>query len=628
MQFPAVAIDCETLLFSKGRMAPPLVCVSFADCDGRAGLLHHTEVLPFVKRALASGAQIIGAFFAYDAAVLMAHAPELVEPIFEAYDNNRISDVLVREQLIDLRRGLFQPGKYKLELVAKRRLNVDLAKDDGWRTWYSNLRDKPLSAWPDAAKRYAIDDAIATRDIWTDQGPSPADEYNQVRSSLWLHLCSVWGIRTDPARVEALAGALETERDSLLSVLQAQGLVRPDGTRNMVAVQRRVIEAFGSYEGPDALYPQTPSGKPKTDADTCNRSGDDVLVKYGRLGEVTSKLNNYVKLLRTGTVHARYGLAETGRTTCSPNVQNLPRSGGVRECFTPRPGWVFAGADYDGLELRTVAQSCLKLVGHSNLAKALNAGLDPHLQLAASILGIGYEEAKARKKAGDHEIDMARQTAKVANFGFPGGLGVERFVDYARGSYGVIITPERALELKSQWLATWPEFVAYFAHISVLDSVVQLFSGRVRGGDVPYTVACNSFFQGLGADAAKRAGWLITRACYVDRPWCPSCKDYLAWGRWSPGLLCGTCHSTTQHGPLYGSRVALFCHDEFLIEIRDNDNAPRAAAELARLMCEGANEFLPDVPATTEPVLMRYYSKNAKAVFDNNGVLVPWSEAA
>jgi DNA polymerase-1 len=518
----------------------------------------------------------------------MAHDPSIVPAVFEAYDSDRVSDTLIREQLIELREGRFQPGRYALDKVAKRRLGIELEKEN-WRNWYVNLRDKPLKEWPDAAKRYAIDDAIATLDVWRDQGASPVDESKQVRAALWLHLASVWGVTTDPVRVEALAGTLETERDALRSVLMAQGLVRADNTRNMKAVRARIAAAYAGNP------PATPTGAPKTDADTCNQSGDDVLVSYGRLGEVNSKLDNYVPLIRSGTVHARYGFAVTGRTTSSPNIQNLPREGGVRECFVPRPGYVFAIADYDGLELRTVAQACLVLVGHSELAKALNAGLDPHLALAAQILSVDYDTALERRAAEDPEIDAARQTAKVANFGFPGGLGYSRFVDFARSSYGVEISEDRARQLKQQWLARWPEFVSYFQLIDTLDRVVHIGSGRVRGGDVPYTEACNAFFQGLGADAAKRAGWLLCRACYSE----PT-------------------------STLYGSRIVLFCHDEFVIETPDNAMAPLAADELARLMIAGANELLPDVPAKTKPCLARYYSKKAKPVYDEQGVLVPW----
>ena len=160
MQFPTLAFDTETLPFGKGRMAPPIVCLSYADTDGRVGLLHHTEVAPFVRRALAGGAALITHNGCYDWACLMAADPAIVPAVFEAYDANRVQDTLVREQLIDLRRGLFKPGRYSLADTAKRRLGVDLGKDD-WRQWYANLRDKPLTQWPDGAKRYAIDDTHA-----------------------------------------------------------------------------------------------------------------------------------------------------------------------------------------------------------------------------------------------------------------------------------------------------------------------------------------------------------------------------------------------------------------------------------------------------------------------------------
>lgn len=609
MQFPDTSIDTETLPFRRGRMAPPLVCLSFAEIEGRVGLLHHSEAAPFVKRTLNGGAKIIGQNFAYDAAVLMAHDPSIVDLVFEAYDADRIHDVMIREQLIDLRRGQFRPGKYDLETMGRKHLGVELNKDD-WRTWYENLRDKPLSEWPDGAKRYAIDDAITARDLYIEQGSSPSDEANQTRAALWLHLCAVWGIRTNPERVEALAGMLEAKRDKIRAQMLKAGLVRADGSRNMKNVKERVKAAYLKLEEQkpeperDAKpWPLTDTGQPCTDAETCDNSGDALLRDYGEMVAIGSKLSNYVPVLRMGIVHARYGLAETGRTTCTiylgkGNLQNLPRDGGVRECYEPRPGCVFIGSDFDGLELRTVAQVCLKMVGHSFLAKALNGGMDPHLVMAAKILNIEYAEAVARYNEGDKEVKNARQASKPANFGFAGGMGAERFVAYAASNYGVTLTLQQARNLKAQWLATWPEFFHYHKIAPMQDVLVHLFSNRVRGGDLPYTELCNGPFQGLGADAAKRAGWFVTKACYVDK-----------------------------RSPLYGSRVVLFAHDEFLLETRDNDNAPDAAAELGRLMCKGANEFLPDVPATTTPTMMRYYSKNSKPIKHwQTGRLVPWSE--
>jgi DNA polymerase I-like protein with 3'-5' exonuclease and polymerase domains len=275
---------------------------------------------------------------------------------------------------------------------------------------------------------------------------------------------------------------------------------------------------------------------------------------------------------------------------------------GIRECFVPRAGKVFAQADFSGLELHTLAQVCVTKFGKSHLAEALNAGLDPHTAVAADILGISYEEAVRRQKAGDdEEFDNARQTGKVLNFGLPGGLGAEKLCLFARKSYGVLLTEERARELKAQWLERWPETKLFFQHVSDLmdedtgeGQVNQLFSQRIRSG-CHYTAAANTYFQGLGADAAKRAHYLVVRACYAE-----------------PASV------------LYGSRPVNFVHDETICEVDDDEFAHDKAIELGRLMLLGANEFLPDVPARVEPLLARCWSKKSKPVY-KSGRLVPWA---
>jgi DNA polymerase I-like protein with 3'-5' exonuclease and polymerase domains len=246
----------------------------------------------------------------------------------------------------------------------------------------------------------------------------------------------------------------------------------------------------------------------------------------------------------------------------------------------------------------------MTLFGHSHLAEVLNAGFDPHTAFAADILGISYEEGERRKKAGDQEFDNARQTAKVANFGIPGGLGASKLVLFARKSYGVHLTEEHAKDLKAAWLERWPEMREFFQYVGgLIDEdtgegiVTQLFSNRIRGG-CHYTAAANSLFQGLGADAAKRAHYLVTRACYAE-----------------------------PRSVLYGSRPVNQVHDETILETDDNERAHDVALELARVMCVGANEYLPDVPARIEPLLARCWSKKAKPTYDANKRLVPWAPA-
>lgn len=283
----------------------------------------------------------------------------------------------------------------------------------------------------------------------------------------------------------------------------------------------------------------------------------------------------------------------------------------VRECFIPRKGLVFAQADYEGLELHTWAQFCIRVLGMSDLADVLNAGRDPHTELAAEILDGDLEEAYKRKKdKNDQEFINARQAAKVANFGLPGGLGAKRFVDFARSTYKVTLAPTqeeaeaKARGIKAAWLRRWREARPYFDYVDRMSknaegfaTLIDPFSGAVRG-NVGYTNACNDGFQRLGANAAKRGLWLVTKACFTDRA-----------------------------SPLYGSRPVNFIHDEIILETADDERAHDAAHELSRLMIAGANEWLPDVRAKAPPLLMRFWSKNAVECHDERGRLVPWEDA-
>lgn len=274
----------------------------------------------------------------------------------------------------------------------------------------------------------------------------------------------------------------------------------------------------------------------------------------------------------------------------------------VRQCFVPRPGYVFIQGDYPSLELHTLGQACLDLVGYSTLATSINAGIDPHTALAAKILGMSYEQGAKLKKSKDKDFDMARQTAKVANFGLPGGLGVEKFVFFAKKSYKVVLTPERAKELKQQWLAQWPEMKEYFAFIrklvdnpKKLATLRHLRSNRWRSG-ATYTAAANSFFQGLGADAACHALWLVQKECYA-----------------------------VPTSPLFGTRCVNFVHDEIIAE-SPVDVAPEAAVRLGQVMADGANPWLPGCPfEPIETLLMTRWSKSAEPLKDANGRLTPWS---
>lgn len=291
---------------------------------------------------------------------------------------------------------------------------------------------------------------------------------------------------------------------------------------------------------------------------------------------------------------------------------------GARECFVPRPGKVFFQADFPQLELYTLAQCCKTWLGASRLADALNAGLDPHMQVAALILGCSYEEASRRKK--EEVVKTARGSGKVANFGFPGGLGIDSLVSYAKKAYGQTLTRTQAKHLKEHWLTAWPEMQWYFQRVNGFceagggkATVETLFTKRTRGR-ASYCAACNNGFQALGADCAKAAWWEITKACYGAFPYGPPVMPEQI-SPWAPS-------------PMTGSRIVAMVHDEFIGECDDNPQAHDVAHELARLMVLGANKYLPDVPiplSKMEPLLMRRWSKNAEPILGADGRLIPWA---
>lgn len=599
-----VAIDSETDLIRPGVLAPRLVCISLSWEPGQAELVHAAEARPWVAGLLASDKLLVGHNIAYDMAVFAKAWPELLPAIFDKYERDQISDTMIRQKLAHIGMGQYR-GKgtglrfgYSLAACLKQNLGYSIkGKDtpDAWRFKYIKLVDTPIAWWPEKAKAYALDDARLTRVLYFDQQDGQmyyADEYNQARAAFWLHLMSCRGLKTDPEGVNAFERELVQDHLHTSKLLEREGLLRSNGTRDTKRAQSRLRERLGDST------PLTPIGKPKLDRETCESTKDEVLIAYANYSSLNKQLTTDIPLLKRGQfypIQPRFEvLLETGRTSSRPNVQNLPRGTKMRECFVPRPGYIYAGCDYGQFELRTVAQVCTTWFERSYLGEALNAGRDPHLGVAAFIKGIEYEEAVERKK--EPEIKNLRQVGKVANFGFPGGLGYKRLVHFAKATYGVDMTEGEAKTLKTQWLKLWPEFAAYFRKISTLTErqarIQQIFSDRLRAG-ISYCEACNTMFQGLASDAAKRAGWLITRACYVE-----------------------------ENSPLFGSYPVNFVHDEFILEVPE-DRAHEAASELARLMKLGADEFLPDVPSEAEPYLMRRWLKNAEPVY-RNGRLVPW----
>lgn len=535
--------------------------------------------------------------------------------------------------------------------------------EDVWRLRYKELDGIPTNLWPIAATTYAINDAVYAAQLYAylvEKYGNSADEIFQVESGWVLHKMGVWGITTDPILAEELESRIMPFVKEAQATLIAKGIFRPpeikirrdkikeilkslDGykptltptgdislsdanlrrakhplikaylqhkddkdmllalglaeeeepTKNMEAI-RKIVEEY--YPDP----PRTDKGQVSTDRGTIEQIPE--LKELADIGEFEKIRTTYIPIFKAGkTLHPRWnGLVATGRVSVSqPNLNNMPRGHGVRECFKARKGYVFVSADYAQAELCSLAQICIDKFGYSHMADAINSGKDLHILLASQLIGISYEEAYAKYKTGDKTLKDLRQLAKAANFGFPGGLGPDKFIDYAYTSYKVSITREEAVNLKAVWIKTYPEVNEYFKWISKRlqgksFDYIQHRSGRIRG-KVGFCDGCNTGFQGLTADGAKYAKNMISYNMYCN-----------------------------EDSPLYGAHIVAFIYDELLIEVPE-EKAHEAALELQRLMIEGMRTFTPDVLAKVEIDMMYHWSKAAKAVYEN-GRLVPFDK--
>jgi DNA polymerase-1 len=696
-----VGFDTETCLIRPAILAPPLVCITWQERGGQPQIIHARDAESLVRGWLLDPlCLLVGHNVAYDLAVIAEAYPNLRSLIFDAYAADRVTDTMLRQQLLDIAAGVYrgsvahrgkQKGKrvvyeYNLEALAKRNAGIILQKD-AWRLSYAEFLDTPLEQWPTRAREvqaaaaervkgtiaelesviaadkkspvakelqkeidglrsmissdpgqclvYPLEDARATLAVYEAQEKHAAylaDQYRQARAAWALHLSSAWGVRTDADGVEALRLSTQAELEEVEEELQMLGLVRADGSRDTKAAKARMVEVCRRDDLPivrtDAHFKEDAEcgGADECeehvclDGDACESSGDDVLISYAARTTLAKQLSNDIPALARGVeypIHTRYGMAATGRTTSSkPNIQNQSKRPGFREAFVARPGKVFAEADFPGLELYTWAQCCKSWFGFSALADALNVrsaefpdGLDPHLWVASLLLGISYAEAKTRKK--EPEVIKARNLSKPGNFGFAGGMGIPKFVVSTRkimerAAFDALgLNEESGKILKDKWSAAWPESGPHFARVRELcnneskrANVETLFTQRHRAG-ATYCAAANNGFQALGADCAKEAMWRVARAQYV-----------------------------TPASPLYNTRTVAFVHDELIVEVDEGPTAHDAAQELARLMVEGANVYLPDVPiplSKMEPLLMRRWAKAAVSTFDANGRLIPWS---
>ena len=604
-----IFFDTETEPFDRAYLAPEPICMSWAPGPD-------FDLVDNCKDRFTSwleGQQVLcGVHIAYDMAVLGEYWPDLLPLIFKKYNRGQVQDLAINQKIIDIAKTGMALGKYSMEELANR-YGIPVSKGTVWRKEFKALKGVPKHLWPQEPKEYVLGDATIPQRI-ADCMPEvePAILAGaEARKAFALQLISCWGVKTDRERVLALEAKTKDYMAKARVRLQEAGLVRANGTRDTKAAKARMAEVV--------KHPSlTDTGEIACDKQACKDSGDELLQLYSTYSQANTLMAR-VEDLKNGVdlpLQVRFNsLLETSRTSTSKpkpplvgvQLQNFPREVGARECLVARPDHVIISCDLPTAELRSLSQNNIDMFGFSVMGEQLNAGRDLHLWFGAQIMGLEYKEALRRFEAGDKDVKLARQNAKPCNFGYPGGMGVANFCDFAWATYGIRFSLEEAERLKKVWMAAFPEMKMYFGRVSKLlwnkerCTLVHLRTGRIRGR-VMYCQAANSPFQELTAVGASEGLCAIQEICYTDRT-----------------------------NPLWNSRVIMYQHDEIVGEVPEK-RMHWAGLEMSRIMAQEFNRFHPDVPAhpctgpgndarVIYPEAGYHYSKNLKTVWTPEGKL-------
>ena len=317
----------------------------------------------------------------------------------------------------------------------------------------------------------------------------------------------------------------------------------------------------------------------------------------------------------TGRIHSNMNQlgADTGRTSSSsPNIQNLPKSNDYRHCFVARPGYKLITRDYDGCELRIMAE----LSGEQVWIDAFNAGKDVHSMCAEMIFAEEWKSAAepdcayyARgEKCSCKKHKELRSGVKAINFGIPYGKEA--------GSLGeeLGISRKAAQLLLDKHRATFPKVHALLDHIATSTKMsleVRTIGNRRRCFLKPdwerakVTALKRAEEDGKSPDEANVSKVYMGQWGSMEReakntPFQGTNADMakLAFGKMWFDLE-----------PVYGAAIVNFVHDEFVVEAPD-DKAEACAKFVGEMMECAGGVYVKKMPMTSGGVILNYWHKD------------------
>jgi DNA polymerase I-like protein with 3'-5' exonuclease and polymerase domains len=539
---PEITVDCETTVEAFHTRLHKLVL--FQAFDGvSAFIVNKEDVRSFLLTNY--HATLIGQNIKFDMGVIANEIGWSL--LYKFYDRNKVRDTKLMYQLWSLGyEGVVPRRGTSLAGMMQRFFNIFVDKDEAVRCTFGEYLDKPVSDIPDAHIEYAMLDVIYTHKLYKkllglitaiDTHGTLLSLDIQMKGDLALGEIYKNGIGVDLEATQNIKTKLGDRLGIVEQRMALWGYIK--GRPGVLDIYENILEHIGIAD----QLPRSPK------SNRISSKEDDLIafsnypfisdyMEYSKL----SKLLSFTNALTEKVIHPSYTtIQNTGRTASSnPNIQNVPRSGGIRECFVPTSKEKeFYIIDYSGMESAMLAQVLYDKYGHSSMLDAINRGEDLHRYYASVLFN------KEQKDVTKEE----RQQAKAAVFGFPGGLGIDTFIQFAAG-YGLNLKRWEAEVMKEKYFDAFPEMVDYLKECEEGDVFTR--TGR-RRANATYCAVANTPFQGLGSDMLKTALYGLIRA---------------------------------------GFKVVAEIHDEAIIEIDKNTDRYKEACDI---MIQAGKVIAPDV---------------------------------
>jgi len=379
----AVAFDTETTLIDG--VGVPTLALASASSGGEHCLIHPDRVGAFVLAH--RDRNLVFQNIAFDFWVVVKHLvdcgeTEALRLWWEIADGGRMHDAMILDMLVRLARHDAYPRPRDLGVIGREYAGLEVSKEDPYRLRYGEIVGKDWSSVEEGFFSYAVKDAIVTwhahaelrrlaERIAAENGVrpeavlryGPLSETVQIKGAIALAQVSRNGMHLDLARSSAVREGYRAELSRIVARLrempECAGLFKTRKRTGELVVTRHgtpslsqkvlrqvltgIASAAAKESGQTIAVPTTAKGA----VSVSTREWADFahlhpFIKGWTDLSDTAKLCQFFGGLRAPVIHPRYGImVRSGRSCASgPNIQQIPRKGGLREIFIPSPGSV------------------------------------------------------------------------------------------------------------------------------------------------------------------------------------------------------------------------------------------------------------------------------------------------